>query len=100
MHAAALKQVPAAEYNAFEAVQTNILGSRNVIDAAIDRSVRREVALNTDKACTPINLYGATKLVGEKLFGGTRVAPDLQYTSDTNDQWPNVEQLQDIVRNV
>ena len=68
VHAAALKQVPAAEYNPFEAVQTNILGSRNVIDAAIDRSVRRVVALSTDKACTPINLYGATKLVSEKLF--------------------------------
>ncbi|MEE8460186.1 MAG: UDP-N-acetylglucosamine 4,6-dehydratase (inverting), partial [Phycisphaerales bacterium] len=68
VHAAALKQVPAAEYNPFEAVQTNILGSRNVIDAAIDRSVRRVVALSTDKACTPINLYGATKLVAEKLF--------------------------------
>ena len=68
VHAAALKQVPAAEYNPFEAVQTNILGSRNVIDAAIDRSVRQVVALSTDKACTPINLYGATKLVSEKLF--------------------------------
>lgn len=68
VHAAALKQVPAAEYNPFEAVQTNILGARNVIDAAIDRSVRRIIALSTDKACTPINLYGATKLVSEKLF--------------------------------
>ncbi len=68
VHTAALKQVPAAEYKPFEAVQTNILGSRNVIDAAIDRSVRRVVALSTDKACTPINLYGATKLVSEKLF--------------------------------
>jgi UDP-N-acetylglucosamine 4,6-dehydratase len=68
VHAAALKQVPAAEYNPFEAVQTNILGARNVIDAAIDRSVRRVIALSTDKASSPINLYGATKLVSDKLF--------------------------------
>jgi UDP-N-acetylglucosamine 4,6-dehydratase len=68
VHAAALKQVPAAEYNPFEAVQTNILGARNVIDAAIDRSVQRVVALSTDKASSPINLYGATKLVSDKLF--------------------------------
>jgi UDP-N-acetylglucosamine 4,6-dehydratase len=68
VHAAALKQVPAAEYNPFEAVQTNILGARNVIDAAIDRQVRRVIALSTDKACSPINLYGATKLVSDKLF--------------------------------
>jgi len=68
VHAAALKQVPAAEYNPFEAVQTNILGARNVIDAAIDRRVRRVIALSTDKACSPINLYGATKLVSDKLF--------------------------------
>lgn len=68
VHAAALKQVPAAEYNPFEAVKTNILGARNVIDAAIDRGVRRVVALSTDKASSPINLYGATKLVSDKLF--------------------------------
>ena len=68
VHAAALKQVPAAEYNPFEAVQTNILGARNVIDAAIDRGVRRVIALSTDKACSPVNLYGATKLVSDKLF--------------------------------
>ncbi len=68
VHAAALKQVPAAEYNPFEAVQTNILGARNVIDAAIDRGVHRVIALSTDKACSPINLYGATKLVSDKLF--------------------------------
>ncbi len=68
VHAAALKQVPAAEYNPFEAVQTNILGARNVIDAAIDRRVHRVIALSTDKACSPINLYGATKLVSDKLF--------------------------------
>jgi len=68
VHAAALKQVPAAEYNPFEAVKTNILGAQNVIDAAIDRGVSRVVALSTDKASSPINLYGATKLVSDKLF--------------------------------
>ena len=68
VHAAALKQVPACEYNPFEAVQTNIMGGRNVIDAAIDRGVRRILALSTDKAVNPINLYGATKLCAEKMF--------------------------------
>jgi len=68
IHAAALKQVPACEYNPFEAVQTNILGAKNVIDAAIDNGVKRVVALSTDKAVNPINLYGASKLVAEKLF--------------------------------
>jgi UDP-N-acetylglucosamine 4,6-dehydratase len=68
IHAAALKQVPACEYNPFEAVQTNILGAKNVIDAAIDSGVKRVIALSTDKAVNPINLYGASKLVAEKLF--------------------------------
>jgi UDP-N-acetylglucosamine 4,6-dehydratase/5-epimerase len=68
VHAAALKQVPAAEYNPFEAVKTNIQGAQNVIDAAIDRGVARVIALSTDKASSPINLYGATKLVSDKLF--------------------------------
>src|SRR6266852_9152255 len=68
VHAAALKQVPACEYNPFEAIQTNITGGKNVIDAAIDRGIRRIVALSTDKAVNPINLYGATKLCAEKLF--------------------------------
>jgi UDP-N-acetylglucosamine 4,6-dehydratase/5-epimerase len=68
VHAAALKQVPACEYNPFEAVQTNIMGAKNVIDAAIDSGVKRVLALSTDKAVNPINLYGATKLVAEKLF--------------------------------
>jgi len=67
VHAAALKQVPAAEYNPFEAVQTNIIGTQNVIDAAIDSNVRRVIALSTDKAVSPVNLYGATKLCLEKL---------------------------------
>lgn len=68
VHAAALKQVPACEYNPFEAVQTNIMGGRNVIDAAIDQGVPRVLALSTDKAVNPINLYGATKLCAEKMF--------------------------------
>ncbi|WP_022662605.1 UDP-N-acetylglucosamine 4,6-dehydratase (inverting) [Paucidesulfovibrio longus] len=68
IHAAAMKQVPAAEYNPFEAVKTNILGAQNIIDAAIDTGVRRVVALSTDKAASPANLYGATKLCSDKLF--------------------------------
>lgn len=68
IHAAALKQVPAAEYNPFEAVKTNIIGAQNIIDAAIDCGVRRIIALSTDKAANPINLYGATKLCSDKLF--------------------------------
>ena len=68
VHAAALKQVPACEYNPFEAIQTNIMGGRNVIDAAIDQGVKRILALSTDKAVNPVNLYGATKLCAEKMF--------------------------------
>jgi len=68
VHAAALKQVPAAEYNPIEAVKTNVLGAANVIDAAIDRGVAKVIALSTDKAASPINLYGATKLCSDKLF--------------------------------
>src|ERR1700681_2748419 len=68
VHAAALKQVPACEYNPFEAIQTNIMGGRNVIDAAIDQGVHRVLALSTDKAVNPSNLYGATKLCAEKMF--------------------------------
>ena len=68
VHAAALKIVPSAEYNPFEHIKTNIDGAMNVIDAAIDKRVKRVVALSTDKACSPINLYGATKLVSDKLF--------------------------------
>ncbi|MFC1748548.1 UDP-N-acetylglucosamine 4,6-dehydratase (inverting) [Pseudomonadota bacterium] len=68
IHAAALKQIPSCEYNPFEAVKTNIHGAQNVIDAAIDRNVNKVVALSTDKACAPINLYGATKLCSDKLF--------------------------------
>ncbi len=68
VHAAALKQVPAAEYNPFEAIKTNVMGAQNVIDAAMDSGVNRVVALSTDKAAAPINLYGATKLCSDKLF--------------------------------
>jgi UDP-N-acetylglucosamine 4,6-dehydratase len=67
VHAAALKQVPACEYNPIEAVLTNVMGSRNVIDAAIDLKVKKVVFISTDKAVNPVNLYGATKLVAEKL---------------------------------
>lgn len=81
VHAAALKQVPACEYNPFEAVKTNIFGGQNVIDAAIDCGVKKVMAISTDKAVNPVNLYGATKLCAEKMFvqsnsysgvGGTR----------------------------
>ena len=68
VHAAALKQVPAAEYNPFEAVKTNVLGGQNVIDACLAANVKRVIALSTDKAAAPINLYGATKLCSDKLF--------------------------------
>ena len=81
VHAAAMKQVPACEYNPFEAVKTNVIGGSNVIEAAIDNGVEKVLAISTDKAVNPVNLYGATKLCAEKLFvqgnsysgeGGTR----------------------------
>ena len=68
VHAAALKQVPTAEYNPFECIKTNVLGAENVISAALRNDVRKVVALSTDKACAPINLYGATKLCSDKMF--------------------------------
>ncbi|WP_275574988.1 UDP-N-acetylglucosamine 4,6-dehydratase (inverting) [Neosynechococcus sphagnicola] len=68
IHAAALKQVPAAEYNPMECIKTNINGASNVIDAALEAEIKRVIALSTDKAACPINLYGATKLVSDKLF--------------------------------
>jgi UDP-N-acetylglucosamine 4,6-dehydratase/5-epimerase len=68
VHAAALKQVPAAEYNPAEAVKTNVLGAMNVLDAAIDCNIKKVIALSTDKAANPVNLYGATKLCSDKLF--------------------------------
>lgn len=73
VHAAALKQVPAAEYNPTEAIKTNVIGAMNIIDAAIDKGVKKVVALSTDKACNPINLYGATKLCSDKLFTAANV---------------------------
>lgn len=68
IHAAALKQVPTAEYNPFECIQTNIMGAQNVINAALDCGVQKVIALSTDKAASPVNLYGATKLCSDKLF--------------------------------
>ena len=68
IHAAALKQVPAAEYNPMECIKTNVIGAENVIDAALRTASRRSIALSTDKAANPINLYGATKLRSDKLF--------------------------------
>ncbi len=78
IHAAALKQVPAAEYNPIEAIKTNIMGAANVIDAALDRDVKKVIALSTDKAASPVNLYGATKLCADKLFIAAR-----SYTTKT-----------------
>ena len=68
LYAGALKQVPAAEYNPTEFIKTNILGAKNIIEAAIDKNVKKVIALSTDKAASPINLYGATKLCADKLF--------------------------------
>ena len=68
IHAAALKQVPTAEYNPTEFIKTNIIGSQNIIEAAIDKNIKKVIALSTDKAASPINLYGATKLCADKLF--------------------------------
>lgn len=73
VHAAALKQVPAAEYNPEEAIKTNILGAMNIIDAALNNNVKKVLALSTDKACNPVNLYGATKLCSDKLFTAANV---------------------------
>jgi UDP-N-acetylglucosamine 4,6-dehydratase (inverting) len=83
VHAAALKQVVAAEYNPFEFVQTNIIGANNVINACLEKGVKRVVALSTDKAAAPINLYGATKLCSDKLFvsaNNIRGARDLRFS--------------------
>ena len=77
VHAAATKIVPTAEYNPFECIKTNINGAMNLIDASIDQNVKKVVALSTDKASSPINLYGATKLASDKLF----VASNSTYAS-------------------
>lgn len=90
VHAAALKQVPAAEYNPFEAVKTNILGAENIIEAAIDRGVKKVIALSTDKAVSPINLYGATKLAMEKLFVAANVYAGYRETSFSVVRYGNV----------
>ena len=90
IHAAALKQVPSCEYNPFEAIKTNVLGAQNVIDAAIDRNVKRVVALSTDKACAPINLYGATKLCSDKLFIAGNVYSGLRDTKFSVVRYGNV----------
>ena len=78
IHAAALKQVPSAEYNPFEAVKTNIIGAQNIINVAIDNNVKKVIVLSTDKAANPVNLYGATKLCSDKLFiaGNSYVGSD------------------------
>ena len=81
VHAAALKQVDSAEYNPFEFVKTNVMGSQNVIDAAIDAGVKKVVALSTDKASSPINLYGATKLTADKLFVAGNNYADIRKTA-------------------
>jgi UDP-N-acetylglucosamine 4,6-dehydratase (inverting) len=83
VHAAALKQVPAAEYNPFECIKTNVLGAQNVIDGCLDQGVTRVIALSTDKAAAPINLYGATKLCSDKLFtaaNNIRGARDIRFS--------------------
>ena len=68
IHAAALKQVPTAEYNPFETIKTNIIGAQNIIDSSVKFNVKKVIALSTDKAASPVNLYGATKLASDKLF--------------------------------
>ena len=90
IHAAALKQVPACEYNPFEAIKTNVLGAQNLIDTCIDQKVERVVALSTDKACAPVNLYGATKLCSDKLFIAGNVYTGLSYTKFSVVRYGNV----------
>ena len=90
VHAAALKQVPTAEYNPLEAIKTNIMGAANVIDAAIDRNVKKVLALSTDKAANPINLYGATKLCSDKLFVAANAYSGLHRTRFSVVRYGNV----------
>ena len=107
VHAAALKQVPACEYNPFEAVKTNVMGAANVIDACIDKGVKRVVALSTDKACAPVNLYGATKLCSDKMFiqgnaysgpGGTKFSV-VRYGNVAGSRGSVIPFFQELVRN-
>lgn len=90
VHAAALKQVPAAEYNPLEAIKTNIMGAANLIDAAIDRNVAQVLALSTDKAANPVNLYGATKLCSDKLFVAANAYSGLHRTRFSVVRYGNV----------
>lgn len=90
IHAAAMKQVPTCEYNPFEAIKTNINGAQNVIDAALDRGVKKVVALSTDKAVNPINLYGGTKLVSDKLFIAANAYSGMKGTSFSVVRYGNV----------
>ena len=90
VHAAALKQVPALEYNPLEAIKTNIMGASNIIDAAIDCNVKKVIALSTDKACNPINLYGATKLCSDKLFTAARTYSGAEGTKFSIVRYGNV----------
>lgn len=90
IHAAALKQVPTLEYNPIEAVKTNIIGAENVINAAIDHQVKKVIALSTDKAVNPVNLYGATKLCAEKLFVAANVYSGLDGTRFSVVRYGNV----------
>ncbi len=90
VHAAALKQIPTAEYNPLEVIKTNVLGAANVIDAAIDRGVERVMALSTDKAANPINLYGASKLCSDKLFIAANVYSGSHHTQFSVVRYGNV----------
>ncbi len=90
VHAAALKQVPACEYNPFEAIRTNIVGAQNIIDAALDRNVENVLAISTDKAVNPVNLYGATKLCAEKLFVAAGAYAGSQRTRFAASRYGNV----------
>ncbi len=90
IHAAAMKQVPTCEYNPFEAIKTNIHGAQNVIDAALDKGVKKVVALSTDKAVNPINLYGGTKLVSDKLFVAANAYSGLKDTKFSIVRYGNV----------
>jgi UDP-N-acetylglucosamine 4,6-dehydratase/5-epimerase len=90
VHAAATKIVPTAEYNPFECIKTNIMGAMNLIDACIDRNIKRVIALSTDKASSPINLYGATKLASDKLFSASNAYSGEHKTKFANVRYGNV----------